>query len=247
MNTELFSKDILDTIESQQLAPRPRWMFVIRRSVWWLFASLSVILGGISFGSILFFLREQEWDIFPAIGHGFLAHALHALPIVWTMVFLLFLLLTVYDLRTTERGYRYRLGWLLGIGLFASMLIGVGVYAFGYESDAHELLEQSSPVYRAIVPEPQAAWHAPALGRYNGTIVSVSSTTLFTFKDQDGKDWLIQETSSTKWTLAHRPRIGVRLKIAATIATTPNTLILSEARPWLHRMKETKKLPRTKK
>ncbi len=228
MNPSDFSQDILAKIEEQHLEPRPRWQFFVVRSLWWLMAIVTTTLGGIAFASVLFFLREQEWGWVIRQSGAF--GVLRAIPLLWLLVFALFALLTVYDVRATRRGYRYQTGVIVGVILLASGVLGGVVYASGFEAYSHDFLQARVATYRVLAPDPALIWQAPQQGRFIG-VVSATSSEGFVLRDQVGDARAIVLTSSSRWLVPQPANVGLPLKVVCESTSATTTWNLLEARP----------------
>ncbi len=228
MNPSDFSQDILAKIEEQHLEPRPRWQFFVVRSLWWLMAIVTTTLGGIAFASVLFFLREQEWGWVIRQSGAF--GVLRAIPLLWLLVFALFALLTVYDVRATRRGYRYQTGIIVGVILLASGVLGGVVYASGFEAYSHDFLQARVATYRVLAPDPALLWQAPQQGRFIG-VVSATSSEGFVLRDQVGDARAIVLTSSSRWLVPQPANVGLPLKVVCESTAATTTWNLLEARP----------------
>ncbi len=228
MNSTDFSQDILAKIEEQHLEPRPRWQFFLVRSLWWMMAIITTTFGGIAFATVLFFLREHEWGWVIRQSGAF--GVLRAIPLLWLLIFALFALLTVYDVRATRRGYRYQTWVIVGGMLLASGMLGGVVYASGFEAYSHDFLQARVAAYRALAPDPALMWQAPQQGRFIG-VVSATSSEGFVLRDQVGDARAILLTSSSRWLVPQPAQIGLPLKVVCESAVATTTWNLLEARP----------------
>jgi hypothetical protein len=228
MNPSDFSQDILAKIEEQHLEPRPRWQFFVVRSLWWLMAIITTTLGGIAFATVLFFLREHEWGWVIRQSGAF--GVLRAIPLLWLLIFALFALLTVYDVRATRRGYRYQTGVIVGVIVLASGVLGGVVYASGFEAYSHDFLQARVATYRALAPDPALLWQAPQQGRFIG-VVSATSSEGFVLRDQVGDARAILLTSSSRWLVPQPANVGLPLKVVCESTAASTTWNLLEARP----------------
>lgn len=232
MNPNDFSQDILAKIEEQHLEPRPRWQFFVIRALWWVMALVTTIIGGIAFASVLFFIQEQEWDW--VLSRATFADVLRSIPFAWIVIFILFAIVTMYDIRATKRGYRYETPVLLALIALSSMVLGGAVYASGYEAKPHEFLRDRLPGYRAIAPDPQMIWQEPQLGRFAGVVLA-TSTEGFVLRDQGGEARSITIVTTSNWLLPIAPEPGLPVKTLCEGAGTSTEWVLIEARPWWRR------------
>ncbi len=228
MNTNDFSQDILAKIEERHIEPRPRWQFFLMRSLWWGMAFVTTVIGGIAFASVLFFVREQEWG-WVARESGMVG-VMRAIPLLWLLLFAVFVLATLYDVRATRRGYRYETWLLVGGIVLASSALGGVVYASGLEAYSHDFLQARVPAYRAIAPDPALLWQAPQQGRFIG-VVSATSSEGFVLHDQSGNSRAMLVTSSSRWLVPQSPVPGLSVKVVSKGTSSTEAFELVEARP----------------
>ncbi len=231
MNTHDFSQDILARIESEHIAPRSRFVVLVRRGLWYGLAGVMVIAGGTAFATILFFAREQEWREVVSMN---MLENMHIIPLVWIGAFLLFACLTLIDVRALPRGYRYETGMVLLLVMMASMAVGMGVYAVGLEEAPHTALGRAVPAYRELFPDPALAWHRPQAGRYVG-IVSATSSQGFILTGRGGNEWRISVATSSRLLPFRVIDVGIPIRTVCT-STNEGDLVLLEARPWRKRL-----------
>ena len=229
MNPHEFSQDILATIEKQHIEPRPRWLVLLIRAAWWAMAFCTVVLGGLAFASILFFVREGSIPSerpFPAFLRG--------LPVLWLLAFGVLAILAYLDVRATPKGYRYPHVVLMLAVVFGSVCVGTGVYAAGYETVPHQFLGERLPGYNVVSPDPSMAWHQPEAGRYTGVILS-TTTHGFLLRDASGEEYEVRVSTTSRWLLPREPAPHVLIKtLAAPVKAEEDEedhLTLIEARP----------------
>jgi hypothetical protein len=144
MSDELSDK-IIERIDVEQIETIPRWRFIFWRGLFWLFAALSVIFGGLAVGAILFLLANDYLRGLLVISYG-MTEFLLMIPYLWLVVFGLFILITHASIKHTKRGYQYRLYVVVLVSLVLSFILGSVFYFVGIGEITHEYLNKI-PLY----------------------------------------------------------------------------------------------------
>jgi hypothetical protein len=155
MNENLSDK-IIGRIDNEQISPLPRWRFILWRGLFWLFAILSVIIGGIAVGTMLFLFNGLYISGFLAIPHDII-ELLLLVPYLWLIVFVLFILIARISIKHTKGGYKYGLGFIILTSVFLSVILGSVFYITGIGKMTHEYLNEF-PVYNYAVHDEKEAW-----------------------------------------------------------------------------------------
>lgn len=228
-----FSKDILHTIETEQIAPRPRWVFVVRQTAFFAGFLLSVLIGGISVSVILFALT----DIGPGMGRMMRMHPgpflVTYLPYAWVFAIVAFGLVAYYDLRNIKGAYRYRATAILGVSVLLSIGVGVVLHAAGMGKAAERRVAQMMPRYQTLDARKMHFWGRPQGGMLAGTIVSVMSTSTVLLEDFSGNPWLIT-VGNVRIQGPVAVVAGERVRVAGTLQS-PGVFSASDIFPWEQR------------
>jgi hypothetical protein len=195
MNDELSNK-IIGRIDAEQIKPLPRWRFILLRVIFWLFTLLSVIIGSLAVGAILFLFFDYH-------GHGLatipndLFELLLLIPYIWLMVFALFLITANISIKHTKRGYQYSLHNIILVSVSLSVIFGSILNVVGVGRITHEFLNNNVPVYNYAVYDSRDAWNRPAVGRLAGIVSSIQDNKNFSVIDFNGRLWHVRLASST--------------------------------------------------
>jgi hypothetical protein len=114
------SREVLDKIKEKGIAPLPKRYFILRRSTVWMLFCFSIILGSIAGSTVIFRVKNAEWDLFYHFKGNLLDYLLitpHISGHLYDLFFCCCLLLFQAD----TRGYRYRPQQLLPLSLFISV------------------------------------------------------------------------------------------------------------------------------
>ena len=84
MNTEPdFASRLVDTIQERNIAPKPRWTFILRSVVLAGLVVISVLLGALTVATAEFLLLDRDWDLVTQLGQRNTIATLQSLPYLW--------------------------------------------------------------------------------------------------------------------------------------------------------------------
>jgi hypothetical protein len=160
----------------------------------WLLWFVSVLVGALAIGVMLFLLKYRQYALYEATHDNFITFAIAAVPYLWIITFTLLAVLAIYNLRHTKRGYRYPL-WTLILSSIALSVVGGSIMHLGgqgYVLDRY-LGEQLS-MYTSQVKHEKKLWQQPADGRLLGQAVlaTVAPTSTIIFEDSLGGRWRVE-------------------------------------------------------
>lgn len=228
-----FSKDILHTIEQQQIAPRPRWVFVARQLALLGGFIGSVIIGGISVSIILLSIS----DVGLGMGRMMRMHPgpflITYLPYVWVFAMFAFGIVAYYDARNIKGAYRYRAIAVLGVSILASVIIGGLLHAAGAGRVAERRFAQAIPQYQGLDSRKMHLWMRPQEGMLAGRIVSGSATSTFVLEDFSGMQWTV-DASDAEYHGDVMDGANARVRVAGSIER-PSVFRATDVFPWERR------------
>lgn len=188
--TELEMK-VLEAIKSQNLVPRPYYVFFAKRSIFWILALLSIILGALSVAVLLFAVSDYYatgWRTFDNLP---LDDVIVSIPAIWLVSLPFFIASAYYCLRNTRRGYRFRTAQIVSLCLAASIGLGVLFHIFEAGRHINDFLASRFAYYREQTDVPFEEWSRPDEGFLGGIVVSVDNKKSLRLKDFQDKEWLV--------------------------------------------------------
>ena len=84
MTEENIAKKVLEQIKSKGILPKPRWRFLLKDYLIWLFFGLTIIVGSLASSIIIFMVRSNDWDLYNRLHLPFF---LKTLPYFWIIIF----------------------------------------------------------------------------------------------------------------------------------------------------------------
>ncbi len=200
MNSELpkdkvpLKDSVIGRLAAENVTPRSRWFFRSRECVVWFLWLLSVLIGSLVVGVLLFLMTYRQYALYEATHDSFLSFLISTLPFLWIVTFLALVLTAIYNLRHTKRGYRYPLWTLM---LTSVALSGVGgallhVSGQGYALDRY--LGEQLAAYTSEVKKEKQLWQQPEQGRLLGQSIleTVAPTSTIVFEDSLGGRWRVE-------------------------------------------------------
>lgn len=225
-NPDLASR-IVGTIQERDLAPRARWVFVVRNGLLLSLALFSVLLGALTVATGEFLLADRDWDLAVELGQRNTVATIQSLPYLWFAALLLLLVATYGLFTRTRRGYRFAPFTVIGGSVALSLILGSALYAAGAGSRAHEYARAYVPAYERLVVSRDRFWANPGQGLLGGTVVGATTTGAFLLQDARGITWRVLTEPAAG---ASTP-VGARVRVlGASVGTS--TFVAEAVFPW---------------
>lgn len=227
--TEL-SKKILQKIEQENIRPYPKQYFWFKRSVVWALFGLSVLLGAVSSGLIIYHLGHVEWDLYPHFNQNFGKFLLMTVPYFWIVFLIGFAFLIYHYFRRTERGYRYSVLFVISMSLILSITGGFVLYGLDVPQKLDTFLENEVPFYEGLHKRKKEIWVSPQKGLLAGKIIRLLPGQEIQLEDFNGKMWKV-DVSQTVWRGRITAQKGMEIKIIGQMVKD-GSFKAKEIRPW---------------
>lgn len=211
---------VFDMIESQGVAPRPRYVFLCQNWLVWGLWVLSIMFGALAVAVLLFVSTHRYYDIYEAMYDNFFTFMLEALPYVWFVVFAGMLALAVWQLKHTRRGYRLS-ATVLGVSSFVFSLVLGGLFhvgGFGWSLDMW--LGEVAPMYVSQAQMERKMWQNPAEGRLIGRQIggAAAPTSTVPFADVKNVTWQVRVIDLSEADRAYL-RQGERVRLLGVLTS----------------------------
>lgn len=190
MNNMLPEK-IIEEIKNRGIAPKPRWHFLLKRSVLWSLTAISTALGGIAVAVIIFIFIDNDAGARAYLNESIFMDLLETIPYLWFGTLLLIIGITQYAVRHTKFGYRYTTIRIVGVVIVSSVLLGIALNTLEVGERVQDFLALKVPYYKELVSTSKDVWSRPEKGLLGGNITDVISSEEFKLTDFQSKDWLI--------------------------------------------------------
>jgi glucan phosphoethanolaminetransferase (alkaline phosphatase superfamily) len=145
------SKQVVEEIEARGMTPRPRWHFLIRRSVFWTLAVVSVLVGAVAFSVADYVFFDNEGVSVAVLLESPLEGIIQTIPFVWLFAFGLFAASAYLSLRHTRSGYRYRTAGVVLTVLVVTVALSIVLNLFDFGQGVHYFLLNHTSFYDALI------------------------------------------------------------------------------------------------
>ncbi len=171
--------------------PHSRWHFLYHEGFMWALWGLSVLVGALATAVILYVLKYRHFAPYFATHDSFFWFMADALPYIWLSLLFGMVLIAVYNIKCTSRGYRQSLPTILLSSLALSIGIGTVLQGLGFGFTIDRMLGTHMPMYMSQQKFDERLWQSPMEGRLIGRQVlsTVAPTSTIVFEDIDGNRW----------------------------------------------------------
>lgn len=118
------SDEIMDELAARDVHPVPRWHFLMRRSVFWSLATASVLVGATALSIAYYIFLDSDGIPTRVLLHSPLEDIVEGTPILWLIMFGLFVASAYLSVRHTKRGYRYGTAKAVALLLLVTVALG---------------------------------------------------------------------------------------------------------------------------
>lgn len=206
------SDKILKIIETEKITPKPRWNFLFKNYIIWIFFIFFIVSSALAVSTILFILTTQDWDVYDYLGRSFLPHVFISIPHFWILVLILLILVAYYDFIHTKYGYRYAVSRILLGSIVGGLILGTALFFCGIDSEIHEALSRNVPFYNNLIYYKEDIWDKPEKGLLSGEVVDMKNKNEFILRDFKGGTWQITGDDII-WPNNIIPLEGVEIKL----------------------------------
>lgn len=198
MKTDIdISKQVLQKIKQEKIAPEPRWKFLLKDYAVWIFFGISILLGGLATAVIIFLTQNSGWEIYSQGQASWLKFILLNIPYFWLLFFALFIFAAYYNFYHTTSGYRYRFFYILLISVACSIMFGSVIYGVGLGEKIEDIFYRKVPFYEEMMLHRQELWQQPKRGFLVGEI-KVDKEKIILL-DPERNEWVLVFPSSSKF------------------------------------------------
>jgi len=224
------SKKIIDKIKFENIQPIPRWKFLLKNGAVWTAFLLAVVLGALAFSVVLFSIQQSEFDLLSHMSHSRLEFLLGLLPFFWILTLVVFLVLAIFSVQYSRKGYKFTVTRLVAISAALSILLGTVFFIAGGGEKLENAFAVNVEVYQSLQEKKVRIWTNPEEGFLSGTIVNTDSNNSLQLKDFEEKTWEIRYQDAFI-----SPRVllepGEKIKLVGKL-TGQQSFQVEEIRPW---------------
>jgi len=171
--------------------------FLTRRSAFLALAAASIAFASLN-SALAFFALEELSEVAKRGDTDMpVAEIIGTLLAVWLISLTLLILATVYGIRRTRRGYRYRFAGVIGASMAASVGLGALLHVTTVSERVNRYLTAHVPAYAKYAYLPYKGWNRPNNGYLGGAVLSVDNDHSLRLKDFSGREWTVDITVAT--------------------------------------------------
>lgn len=182
-----FAEHLLEKIKTENISPKPRWHFLLKNYVVWVFGALALIFGSAAISVIIYLLKYNNWEMGLRLDGGFLSFFLMTLPYLWLIFLGLFIFVLSYNIKHSPKGYRYPFSFIIIFAILISIILGELFFLVGLGRKIDDILGQKAPSYARMFNPQLGFWLNPEAGRLAG-LASLNNGDL-SIIDPSGKVW----------------------------------------------------------
>lgn len=148
-----FSEKIIIALDERKAEPKPRWHFLLKRSVFWSLAVLSVVVGGIAMSVAIYVFFDND-GLLVSGDKAFQETVLdvaQSIPYIWLFMLGLFTVSAHLVFRKTKKGYRYATVQVVGVVIAASLALGIVLDALDLGQMMHKYLLSNTIIYDMLI------------------------------------------------------------------------------------------------
>lgn len=139
------SQKTLEAIKEKKIEPKPKWKFLFKNCLIWIFFSLFIFVGGLAVSAAIFMVAGANYPMRPAKMFFF------GLPYFWIVVLALFLFLAYYNFKYTKKGYKYNPYLIVAASILISVILGTALYRLSFGRKMEGMFYRRFPVYQGLI------------------------------------------------------------------------------------------------
>lgn len=183
---------VLSRIEHEQMRPKSKWFFQSTRCIIWIFWITTIIVGSIAVAELIYISMHSGIEFFEMTHGSLAAFVLDSLPFVWLIAFLSMVVLAFYNMRKTQRGYKYPLWQIIGSSILFTVGGGAVLYAVGVSAMLDSAIDKRMPGYLTVEERQMYMWGHPEDGRLTGTFIEhIAEQNVVRFLDSVDREWVV--------------------------------------------------------
>jgi hypothetical protein len=223
------SEKLLQKIREREVTPTPKWRFTLRNSLLLAAFAAAVLLGALAFSVVLFAIQQTDFDILGHLTHSRLELFLGLLPFFWILVLVACLILAIYSVQYSPKGYKFTALRLAGYSAALSILLGALFFIAGGGRSLEKAFDTKVALYQSVQEKKARLWSMPEDGYLSGEIVEAGAGSL-RLKDFKGEEWTVHFEGAFIPPAVLLER-GETIKLIGEI-TEKEEFTASEIRPW---------------
>lgn len=223
------SDKFMSRIKEEKIKPIPKWRFTYKNAVLWMIILLSTILGAVAFSIILFAVQQIEFNLIAHMSHSRFEMWLGLLPFLWIISLIIFLIVSIFGLKKTKKGYKISIRRFITASAVFSILLGTLFFIGGGAQWLENAFAVNVGFYEGINEKKVKMWSTPEEGYLSGIINNVDDTSM-KLDDFNENTWIIDLRDANISSIVKLEE-GEKIKLIGNVTST-NHFKAAEVRPW---------------
>jgi hypothetical protein len=220
---------LLEKIRNKKIKPLPAWKFRLKEiTVWGLFF-LAVLIGALAFSVILFAIQQLDFNLVAHMKHSLAEFLLGLIPFFWIISLIVFLLIALFSIKNSKKGYKFTSLSLLGFCTALGILIGTLFFIGGGARWLENTFATNVSFYESIQERKTKMWTRPQDGHLSGRINGLNAETI-ELEDFNGKIWKI-DIQEADIIPSLELRDGEKIRVIGNMVSE-NEFKAEKIRPW---------------
>jgi hypothetical protein len=190
------SKKILKKIQKDHIKPRPKWQFILWHVSMWIFFTLSILLGSLVTGMLIFELMMTAWDFAPHLPRMSI-FALLLFPAIWIASLAITVLIGYKAFSQTKKAYKHKPIWILTVSILISVIFGTIFFFTSFANHMNNLASSYIPPYADWQNNMTEMWVDPSNGIISGEITTLNEDETFTMTSHRGDTWTVNYSDAS--------------------------------------------------
>lgn len=191
MDINDFDQKLVAKIKENNIAPKPRWHFLLKNYVIWAVGLLALLIGAAAVSVMIYLFKYNGWEIREGIHKSLWEFFLLTLPYFWIIFLGLFVFILYYNFKHTKHGYRYPVWFMIMASILSSIILGSFFFLAGLGEKIDNVLGERAPLYNTVINRHLDFWFNPAEGRLIGIVTERDDDQGFTIIDPRGDSWQV--------------------------------------------------------
>jgi hypothetical protein len=173
-NMNNLQEKILNKIEQENLKPTSWEYFLFKKYTIYFTLLLSVIFSALSFSALLFIFTNLDWFYAKDLEDNIYLFVWRHFPLFWLVLSAVFISLSVYIWKNSERGYRYAGKTVFGVLAFFVVVFGFALNQF----QMGRMLDRQfvyANIHESFEDKRERVWNRPDKQRILGTIKDIDT------------------------------------------------------------------------
>lgn len=180
MNT---AEEIINKINEKKITPISLLTIKLKYFLTWFFLILTVLLLAWIISILIYHLADNSWDINKDL--------LNVVPVLFFILAGILLLLSIFEFKNTERGYKFsNIGVIVG-AIFIAGSFGAFLYFIGIGENSDRIFVENIKPYRDYIYGKAKRFSVPELGILVGQIILIDPNGVLMMLDLNQNTWNI--------------------------------------------------------